>query len=350
MFRDMEGNIIELAQEGNGHILVYGKSGQGKTYLLCRMLEKYCQKDKKILIIDYSGSYSEGELQDKGFRYNKKINRFILPGRNLEWNFRVGNNENFQQDVTDALLEALKCNGYFQKKLLGDAIREIIQKGGKINFPEIAEKLEQMLQKEEAEKISENRENIGRLLTRLAPYVRIGEFNIVRGITSAENLKQITIVDVSDYPESQRRFLTEFLVSLFWRETYRQEFSNRCDVLLLDEMQFLSVGEGSMLSAMLREGRKKGLEVVLATQFIDHYEKEEIQALQQADNIIIFSPTFEDLKRSARMINPTETKIWEKILQELRKGQAVLKGSYRIGGRSKVSFGTILIKIEEKNF
>ncbi len=190
--------------------------------------------------------------------------------------------------------------------------------------------------------------NIARLLTRLTPYAGNGEFNIAQGITSAEDLKPITIIELADYPESQRKFLTEFMVSLLWRETYRQEFRNRCDVLLLDEMQFLPVGEKSTLAAMLREGRKKKLEVILATQFVGHYDKAEIQALQQAGNIVIFCPTWEDCRLSAKMIGTGDVKAWDKILMRLRKGEAVLKGSYRIDGRNRISFGAIVIKIEGK--
>lgn len=116
-------------------------------------------------------------------------------------------------------------------------------------------------------------------------------------------------------------------------------------MLLLDEMQFLSVKEGSTLSSMLREGRKKKLNVVVSTQFISHYDKDEIQALQQAGNMVIFRPTPEDCKRSAKIIDSMEGKAWEKILQGLKKGEAVLKGRYKIDGRSRVSFDPIVVRI-----
>ena len=106
MFKDMENHRIDLVKNGSGHMLVYGKSGQGKTYFLCRMLERNFELGKKILILDFSGSYSEKELQKKGFLYGGRVRRYILPGRNLEWNLRVDSDENFQQDVTDALQEA----------------------------------------------------------------------------------------------------------------------------------------------------------------------------------------------------------------------------------------------------
>lgn len=346
MLKDREGHEIELTKDGNGHILVYGKSGQGKTYFLCRMLEKYCEEGKRVLIIDFSGSYSHRELQGKHFQYLKNVQRYTISEYGVAWNFRVHDNEKFIKDVTDALLEALKCSGYFQKKLLGDAIGKIVQKDQRVNLPKIIEELRKMLLKEEkSEEILGNKENIGKPLTRLVPYEEIKNFNIEKAKTEDESIMPITILDLADFPEGQRKFLTEFIASLLWRETYRQEYRNRCDVLLLDEMQFLSIRGGSTLSAMLREGRKKGIEVVLSTQFISHYDKAEIQALQQSDNIVIFSPTPEDCKRSAKMIDSAEEKVWEKILQGLKKGEAVLKGNYRINGRSKLSFHPIAVRI-----
>lgn len=348
MLKDREGHEIRIAQEGNGHMLVYGKSGQGKTYFLCRMLEKYCEEGKKVLIIDYSGSYLHKELQEKGFQHLKNVKRYTVSEYGVSWQFRVHDNEKFQKDVTDALLEVLKCGGYFQKKLLGDAVGKIVQKGERVSLPKVMAELRKMLLEEEkTEEILGNKENIGKLLTRLAPYEDMKNFNIEKGKTRDENIMPITIFDLVDFPEGQRKFLAEFMTSLLWHETYRQEFRNHCDVLLLDEMQFLSIREGSTLFSMLREGRKKGMEVVLSTQFISHYDKAEIQALQQADNMLIFSPTPEDCKRSAKIIDSVEGKSWEKILQGLKKGEAVLKGNYRVDGRSRVSFDPIVVRILE---
>ena len=222
------------------------------------------------------------------------------------------------------------------------------QKGESVNLPNIMEELQKMLLEEEkTEEVLGSKEDIGKLLTRLAPYEDLKNFNIEKGKTSDENMMPITIFDLVDFPEGQRKFLTEFMTSLLWRETYRQEYRNHCDVLLLDEMQFLSIREGGTLSSMLREGRKKGLRVVLSTQFICHYDKAEIQALQQADNMLIFHPTPEDCKHSAKIIDSMEGKAWEKILQSLKKGEAVLKGSYKIDGRSRVSFDPIVVRILE---
>lgn len=347
MLRDKEGHEIKIAQEGNGHLLVYGSSGQGKTYFLCRMLEEYCKSGKKVLIFDYSGSYSKKELKEKNFAYENEIRRFTLSDSCLMWNFRIKDNDIFEKNVADALLGILECRGYFQKKLLEDALARLLKKDEKVSIPNVIKILEEMLLEEkESEKITGNLENIGRLLTRLFPYEGLENFQIVNKEVQDKKTKPVTIIELTDFPESQRRFLAEFMISILWKEIYRQDFPNRCDVLLLDEMQFLSVKEGSTLSAMLREGRKRNVAIVLSTQYISHYSREELQALQQAGNIVIFRPTPEDCQRTAKLIDLTESRSWEKVLRQLRKGEAVLKGAYRINNRSKLVFEPINVKIE----
>lgn len=347
MLKDKEGHEIKIAQEDNGHVLVYGSSGQGKTFFLCRMLEKYYELGKKVLILDYSGSYSEKELREKNFKYQQQIQRFILSKRPLLWNFRTNDSKIFEKDLGDALAESLGCRGYFQKKILGDIIDKIIHDNEKITVPNILKFLEKMFMEEkETEKITGNLDNIGKLLTRLHRFEDVGNLRIVMWEKEFVT-KPITIIELTDFPEGQRKFLAELFLSMLWKEVYRQDFQNRCDVLILDEMQFLLVKEGSTLSSMLREGRKKKLNVVISTQFISHYDKDELQALQQAGNMVIFRPTPQDYRQSAKLINLSEIGCWEKILKGLRRGEAVLKGAYQIDNRSKLIFEPILIKIED---
>lgn len=47
MIKDKEGHEVHLIGEANGHELVFGNSGQGKTFFLMRELEGYCEQEKK---------------------------------------------------------------------------------------------------------------------------------------------------------------------------------------------------------------------------------------------------------------------------------------------------------------
>ena len=57
---------IHLLNTPNAHELYLGKSGSGKTWAICRRVEELYSFGKKILILDYSGSYTVEELEKSG--------------------------------------------------------------------------------------------------------------------------------------------------------------------------------------------------------------------------------------------------------------------------------------------
>lgn len=347
MIKDLEGHRIHLTKEGNGHMLVLGNSGQGKTYFLCRMLEKYCEERKKVLILDFSGSYSQTELHEKKFKYPERVRRYNLTNGKFCWMYRASSQEMVAGDLNDALLCCLHINSYFQKKLLFDAVIKVLRKSDGLIFPLLIDEIVDMLEKEDIEEtVAGNRDNLGRILTRLSPFEYVKSLKISRKNTTGEVSDPIVILDLSGFPDSQRKFLTEFLLCLLWKELYRADFPNRCDILVLDEMQFLSLKEGSTLATIMRECRKRKLEVVLSTQFIGNYDKSELRALQQVDHTVIFRPTPEEYKKTTQMISLENIKAWERIVRELKRGEAILKGFYTLDNQSKVLNAPILLEIE----
>ena len=121
----------------------------------------------------------------------------------------------------------------------------------------------------------------------------------------------------------------------------------RADLLLLDEFQNLSLSSNGAFCSILREGRRYDIALLLSTQFISNYKKEQIESLLQAGNIFIFQPTPTDLKFSAKIINAEDSEVWIKILKNLQKGEAILKGHYILEKISSRELTTpIICKIE----
>lgn len=346
MLRDMEGHKIQIAREGNGHILVYGKSGQGKTYFLCRMLEEYCKIGKKVLIIDFSGSYTEAQLKKNNFSDLDEVKRYDLMKQVLVWHYRVKEDELFYNDVLDILCRLLKCNSIYQMDMLKEALERCIKKNGMFNLKDMIDELREMMDEACEDELNvRNQEYIDKILMKIRPY-SIKNFKVVRGNTDDKWL--VSIIDLTNYPAQQRKFLAEFFLELFWKEVYRQEFANHCDVILLDEMQFMSMKIGDTLSDMLREGRKKNIEVVLSTQFVSSYDREALLALQQVDNTVIFHPADKDCKWAAMSIDCVDYKKWQKKLLKLRRGEAILKGFYRLNNGNNILSTPIIIDLVEE--
>lgn len=340
MLRDLEGRKINVCEIPNSHILILGKSGEGKTYFCCRKIEEEIQDGKSVIIFDYSNSYSIPELIKCKFRYIKCVR--ILNPFEEEVDFMLGLN-GLESATLDSFVNALRILSYYQKKLLREAIFRLVDSTNSLTIPRLVECLGKMPEENIS---SESEKNIGHLLTRLAPYSEIGNVRLVAG-KAAENIGasgKVTIIQLSDFSELQRKFLTEFLAEMFWREV--RNGYKRADIVLFDEFQNIQITPGSALSAMLREGRKFGLGVYLSSQFLGNYNREAVDTLMQAGNMFFFKPVQREMKFIASLIDPDEIPAWRKILQSLQVGEAVLKGRYSLNGNTREIETPIICKVE----
>ena len=56
MLMDKENHVIKIREIPNAHLLILGKSGEGKTYFCCRKMEENLRDGKNVIIFDYSNS------------------------------------------------------------------------------------------------------------------------------------------------------------------------------------------------------------------------------------------------------------------------------------------------------
>ena len=340
MLRDLEGRKINVCQIPNAHILILGKSGEGKTYFCCRRMEEEVQDGKSVIIFDYSSSYSIPELIKCKFRYVKCV-RILNPfGEEVDFMFGLNG---LESAALDSFVNALRVRSYYQKKLLQEAIFRVVDDTSSLTISALMECLEEMLEENIS---SDSEKNIGHLLTRLAPYSDLENVRLVAG-KAAEKIGasgKVTIIQLSDFSELQRKFLTEFLAEMFWREV--RNGHRKADIVLFDEFQNMQITPGSALSAMLREGRKFGLGVYLSSQFFGNYNREAVDTLMQAGNMFFFKPVQREMKFIAGLIDPDHIPEWRNILQNLQVGEAVLKGRYRLNGNIKEIETPIICKVE----
>lgn len=322
---------IKLVEKPNGHLLILGQSGTGKTYFLCRKMEEADKNGKRILLLDYSASFTYLELAKSQFEVNGKVRIFNPYQSELKWMYR---GSDLQSALLNAIVNSLKITSYYQKKLLREALAdvEMCSDCGDFTFSKLMLALEHLEYKKED---ADSTKNIGHLLTRISPYSNVSGVRIIKEDERniPPEVKPVTIVQLSDYPELQRKFLTEFLSELFWQEVH--EGKKRADIVLYDEFQNLSLKPGSALSAMLREGRKFDLAVYLSSQFLGNYDKEAVDTLMQAGNMLFFRPVPRDLRYVADIIDPGNRQEWGRILDSLQVGQAVLKGKYMLNHNRK---------------
>lgn len=326
-----EGYAIKLTEKPNGHLLILGLSGTGKTYFLCRKMEEDVNNGKRIIVWDYSASYSDSELEKNQFGGTGEIKIFNPCKSELKWIYR---GSDLQSALINAIVNSLKITSYYQKKLLKEALAEVemCSDCGDFTFSKLMLALEHLEYKKED---ADSTKNIGHLLTRISPYSNVSGVRIIKEDERniPPEVKPVTIIQLSDYPELQRKFLTEFLSELFWQEV--REGKKRADIVLYDEFQNLSLKQGSALSVMLREGRKFDLAVYLSSQFLGNYDKEAVDTLMQAGSLLFFRPVPRDLRYVADIIDSGNRQEWGRILDSLQVGQAVLKGKYTLNYNRK---------------
>lgn len=345
--KDKEAHEILLADRPNAHILVWGQAGRGKTYFCCRQLERFFEEGKRSVILDFSGSYTEDELEKSEFKYMKQMKSFEVGEKPFYWLIPYAEEETLIEDLKDALVASLKIESYYQKKLLRIAIQRCLKKHKQWNIPQLLEILERMLQEKKFEEnAKDDIQNLEHLLSRLAPYDSIRKFYIKLQLGgSIKRKERITVIQLTNLPEQQRRFMTDLLSSLVWKECRRLKTMKRFDAILFDEFHFLSVKSGSSLAQILREGRKYGVCAIFSTQYVSHYSQEEILALQQAGNILIFQPARRDLRFSAEIIDPNQSNLWKEVLKNLQIGEAILVGNYKLTAEGKIMSFPIVCRI-----
>lgn len=340
MLMDKENHEIKICKTPNPHILILGKSGEGKTYFCCRKIEEEIQDGKSVLIFDYSKSYSLPELHKCKFRYSESVRIFNPLEKRTDFIFGM---DRIESALVDSFVNALRILSYYQKKLLREAIFRVVDSTDSLTIPALIECLEEML----SEMISsESEKNIGHLLARLGPYSELDNIRIMTG-NPTYNIgtdANVTIIQFSDFPELQRIFLTEFLAEMLWREV--RNGYKKVDIVLFDEFHNMQITPGSALSAMLREGRKFGRGVYLSSQFLGNYNRDAVDTLMQAGNMFFFRPVQREMKFIASLIDPDEIPAWRKILQSLQVGEAVLKGRYNLNGNTREIETPIICKVE----
>lgn len=340
MLMDKENHEIKICKTPNPHILILGKSGEGKTYFCCRKIEEEIQDGKSVLIFDYSKSYSLPELHKCKFRYSESVRIFNPLEKRTDFIFGM---DRIESALVDSFVNALRILSYYQKKLLREAIFRVVDSTDSLTIPALIECLEEML----SEMISsESEKNIGHLLARLGPYSELDNIRIMTG-NPTYNIgtdANVTIIQFSDFPELQRIFLTEFLAEMLWREV--RNGYKKVDIVLFDEFHNMQITPGSALSAMLREGRKFGMGVYLSSQFLGNYNRDAVDTLMQAGNMFFFRPVQREMKFIASLIDPDEIPAWRKILQSLQVGEAVLKGRYNLNGNTREIETPIICKVE----
>lgn len=321
---------------GNRHLLISGKSGQGKTYFIQCLLLELSRKGIPSIIFDYTDGFKNSQL-DPEFKEimgdNLKqiiVARDKFPINPFKRNRKeLDENEYFDEDNTDIgeriksvigsvykLLKIQQLNAIYQA-----TIRGVEKHGDKMNFTGLRAELEE-------ENSSFSKTALGQLnpLIDKNPFDNTKEFNW-KDILDSDG--KVFIIQLTGFTRDVQLIITELILWDLWYYTVQNGSKDKPFSVILDESQNLDFGDNSPYTRILTEGRKFGWSGWFATQFIKgQMNTSEINRLQNSAHKIYFSPPDEEITYIANALstNGEEKKDFERELMRLQKGECISYG------------------------
>ena len=337
----------------NRHILLFGASGMGKTYTIQCLLCELGQNGQNSLIVDYTNGFFDNQLEEE-FKALLKPAQHIVRKRPLVINpFRqqvetIGDEliaegeANTAQRISGVFAEVYNL-GDQQKSVLYQAVKNGISYSSNTGMT-----LDDLIPY--LEEIGEERGTTGTaarsLVSKIRPFIDQNPFgkedveSWERLFTDSQN--RCHVLQLAGFIRDSSRLITEFsLIDLYWY--YRGRGTEACPrVLVLDEIQNLDHREETPLAQLLREGRKFGFSLILATQIMSNLEKDERDRLFNAAHKLFFRPADTELKTYADIAAVTtgeKVDTWKTRLASLKKGEC-----YSLGPSLNEATGRLEVK------
>lgn len=329
----------------NRHILISGRSGQGKSYFIQCILLELSKQGIPGLIIDYTDGFRRNQLDEIFVKEmgDKLESIFIImskipinPFKRNKIEIDIGV-EILEKDIDVADRIASIFKGVFRN--LGDQQRNCIREAVKTGLDKYKEKMDLSFLVKELEEQENNQAKT--VMTKIAPLVErdpfdyTGEYDWDRILNSDG---RITILQLTSLPRDLQLMITEFVLWDLWNYLSKFGNKNKPISIVLDEAQNLDHSDKSPSAKILTEGRKFGFSGWYATQFINaQLESDEVMRLQNASQKIYFLPPENEINTIAGNFSKDlyYRKEWEEKLKRLRKGQCIFHGPILLDGELK---------------
>lgn len=317
--------FLDLKNSVNGSMLISGKSGTGKTYKLNEMIPALVDEGAVVIILDYSGSFSLHEWNDrmKMARINTRIfeaRSNEMPINPLEPILRGDGKMEEGIDVAirfSEMVTKIYRLGTSQKSQLYEAILKLYSlNGARPNMKNLRAYLTQ----------NQDNSAVSSLLGKMAP---IFDYQLFSDRSTAFNESdRILLFQLQGFDRNFQRLVSEVLLSFFWRWATARKEQEMTVYFVLDECQNLQIGADSTFASILTEGRKFKINVIAATQFLKtQFDRAALSRLLQCGTKLFFCPAEDEIDFLAKYLDGNNKFIWKKILAELKQGECIAKGN-----------------------
>lgn len=320
----------------NRHLLIFGGSGSGKTYAIQCLLLEMIKQHRHAAIIDYTDGFLPGKL-DPSFVQRAQPQTHVLVQRPFPINpFQrlereepgIGLLQEQSHNVASRVADVFS-SVYTIGEVQRAALARHIEQGLSMNSQFGLEELLQALESDASAPAT--------LAIKIAEFVKQKPFSLDEG----SGWKQIFagplpvhILQLVNISKDMQRLITEFALWDFFAYATRNGNKDTPLPVVLDEVQNLDHRSDRAIDKLLREGRKFGVGMILATQTISQFDREQRSRLFQCTEKLFFKPVDTELREFAQIlaeVSPSRSRDeWVMELSKLNKGECWAIGPHRI--------------------
>lgn len=315
----------------NRSVCMTGISGMGKTTRLNYMELMTAKAGATVLVLDMNQTHTEERIfpyiREEYLRYANRIHALHDGlGLGLLQPMRAPNGEEEPYfHLVNSAVKALSSSQNMGIRQIG-ALRNAVIKAIEhlAGFQTEAEALAiSLLQQEDS--------YAGAVYQKLWTLLNCGA---LKAASKCIGNGEINIIDLAGADSITQNCLAEIFLSNLWRNVQFNGIAamGRELVVVLDEFQNLSLKSDAVLRGMLREGRKFGVNLILATQTLEAFPKDVMALLNQAATRLYFKPAPSEAKQIAKEIDFENPGEWVKTLLGLGIGESVAAGNFCIEG------------------
>lgn len=316
-------------QLANRHMLLFGASGSGKTYGIQCLLAEMAKEGMRSLIIDYTDGFLPQQVETRFREVTKPQDHFVITDKLPLNPFRR------QQQIIDPSRPAIEENSYQVASRITSIFTSVFETMGDQQSSSLVRVLEAGIEEDPKfslngvlARLREDSQYGESLANKLEPFIRSQPFR--EGADSAwEQMltspdRWVHVLQLKGLAREIQKLVTEFALWDLYDYACNTGGKNRPIPVVLDEIQNLDHRSDSPIDKMLREGRKFGLSLMLATQTTSQFDQEQRDRLFQAGHKLFFKPASTEINRFADLLS-VATGIskaeWGERLAKLQKGQ-----------------------------
>ncbi|MFC5206100.1 ATP-binding protein [Pseudonocardia sulfidoxydans] len=303
-----------ISTSGSPHLFVLGIPGQGKSVTTRRILNSFADQGLPALVVDFHGDMAASPAGGAAV-LDASLGLPISP-------FEIDDPARYREASWElAEVIGYVCGlGEIQRNTVYEGVRAVYEQRGFPN-PASPENWPTMDELADAVRTSEAGGRSRNTIARLRPLSDFGVFaDGPHGSGFADLLRRGVVIDVHGLMEQVQRAAGAFVLRKVYREMFRWGQTSQLRLaVVLDEAQRLA--RGVTLPKIMKEGRKYGVAVVVASQGVEDFHQD---VLGNAGTKVAFRCNFPQSRKVAGFLRGRSGQDMSAALEDLAVGQAYI--------------------------